>query len=273
MRRRSVLSALALGAFVGPHWLRRAFGDASFDAREPADDSLGVDVGTALAEARRAGRPLLVLVIPRDEGARHDRGMAWGELINHGPRPALAALGQADVVCAFAAQLPVGTLPRGAEPLAVAFGPGVGDAAVPLNAELPRHASRGMVVISRKGKAPPAPPPDDVVTGQRIERLANLVTSALPPVPATRLAALSRDGDKQVKERPPRGAHWATGSGCGTHVEETPEEVAAREAAEERDRKLGILRGRTVVAYGCGMGHIPEKARRFLYFFKCDHKV
>ena len=41
------------------------------------------------------------------------------------------------------------------------------------------------------------------------------------------------------------GSHWAHASGCATTIE-------------------GI---RNTAMIGCGMGHVPDKSRRFLYFF------
>ena len=48
-----------------------------------------------------------------------------------------------------------------------------------------------------------------------------------------------------LKDQPPRGTHWAVSSGCGTRIEGVTDNVA----------------------FGCGMGHVPAKSRRFLYFF------
>jgi hypothetical protein len=43
-----------------------------------------------------------------------------------------------------------------------------------------------------------------------------------------------------------RGSYWASSGGCGVSIEDAPQLEA-------------------MVA--CGMGHTPERARRFLYFF------
>lgn len=61
-----------------------------------------------------------------------------------------------------------------------------------------------------------------------------------------RLAELARD--RLVRSRPPEGARWANSGGCGVRVE-------------------GDTRP---VAIGCGMGHVPERSRRFLSFLN-DH--
>jgi len=61
-----------------------------------------------------------------------------------------------------------------------------------------------------------------------------------------RLAELVRE--RLVRSRPPEGALWAYAGGCGVRVE-------------------GDLQP---VAIGCGMGHVPERSRRFLSFLG-DH--
>jgi len=53
-----------------------------------------------------------------------------------------------------------------------------------------------------------------------------------------------------VREQPPSGSHWANHSGCGPATVENMK--------DDND---------DVVGYGCGMGHIPSKSSRFLYFF------
>ncbi|MCA9658336.1 MAG: hypothetical protein KC486_08330 [Myxococcales bacterium] len=61
-----------------------------------------------------------------------------------------------------------------------------------------------------------------------------------------RLADLSRE--RLTRSRPPEGARWAYSGGCGVRVEGS----------------------RSNVAVGCGMGHVPERSRRFLSFLG-DH--
>jgi hypothetical protein len=67
------------------------------------------------------------------------------------------------------------------------------------------------------------------------EPLSDERTAALAGVVKTRLG----------KQRVP-GSHWARSMGCGTHIEGHPEI------------------GRGIM---CGMGHVPEKCSRFLYFY------
>ena len=55
---------------------------------------------------------------------------------------------------------------------------------------------------------------------------------------------------RAVRNGPPTGSHWANASGCGPATVEN-----MKEDSDE------------IVAYGCGMGHVPAKSSRFLYFF------
>ena len=83
---------------------------------------------------------------------------------------------------------------------------------------------------------------------------------------ASRATSLLRDAvQARLISEPPAGAHWATSGGCGTDVEETRAEREQREA-EEATGKMRVM-----VSVGCGMGHLPEKSRRFLYFFAVEH--
>jgi hypothetical protein len=66
---------------------------------------------------------------------------------------------------------------------------------------------------------------------------------------------------RRYVDEPPPGSHWANSWGCGTRVEDTAEEK--RLIAERA--KQGKMR--RIVSIGCGMGHVPEKSQRFLYYF------
>ena len=84
---------------------------------------------------------------------------------------------------------------------------------------------------------------------EQIALMAALVNGALGARaaalgPVERAAALRRAVDTYRAHRI-RGSYWANQAGCGVYVEEVPQTG-------------GI---------GCGMGHTPERAQRFLYFF------
>jgi hypothetical protein len=88
---------------------------------------------------------------------------------------------------------------------------------------------------------------DNEMVEKRIALLANLLRHLRKDdthfdADAIRLAAAVRA--RFVKGRVP-GSRWAQASGCGTVVE-----------GEEDQLRMA-----------CGMGHVPEKARRFLYFY------
>jgi hypothetical protein len=63
--------------------------------------------------------------------------------------------------------------------------------------------------------------------------------------PAGDVAARAGEARSRLKDHPPGGARWATSAGCGVTVEGADDNIAV----------------------GCGMGHVPAKSRRFLYFF------
>jgi hypothetical protein len=96
MDRRELFRLSAAGAALSalPGWIQRAFGP------------LGVPASRleALAAAReaagRAGKPLLVFVIPENASERHERGTVLGGLLNHGGDEALADLALVEVACA-----------------------------------------------------------------------------------------------------------------------------------------------------------------------------
>jgi hypothetical protein len=220
VRRRQFLgaAALAAGAAAWPAWLRRAFADASLAARA----GTGGVLAAALAAARRSKRPLLVLVIPEQEGAKYQRGQAFGEWINGGEDEQIAPLSRCDVVCA-----PMAEIRRAA----------------------PSLAGEPLMVLFRDGRAAALDAPlrydddEEWWVERRIATLARIAGNALkgaPPLPAG-------DG-KALRRRPPPGSHWANSSPCGSPtVEGMPDDSAEM--------------------YDCGMGHVPAKSRRFLYFF------
>jgi hypothetical protein len=281
MRRRRFLAGAAAGlaAALGPGWLTRAFGDASLersDGRAGARDAEAFErdrareVQARLARARRAGLPLLVLVVPRDDARKWERGQAFGEWLNHGSEAELAPLARVEVVCAAMRELPLdGGVVEDPEPWMVLIDPSGRAEPRLLRAELPAYAEP-------RARIDPASSEDELFA-RRVATLAGLVRDALAdPTPAERAPPLAREVRRRLVDRPPPGSHWAVSSGCGTDVEETPEEKLAREAeerAEEERQQRAALAGGTisfrsnVSVRGCGMGHVPEKSRRFLWFF------
>lgn len=104
-RRRFLSLSLAgvAGAAALPGWLASAFGGQG-QGGDAAPDA-ATRLGRAFDEARRRGRPLLVLLVPEDGIQRAHAGMAWGQLLTHGSDELLADLALCDIVCADAAGL------------------------------------------------------------------------------------------------------------------------------------------------------------------------
>jgi hypothetical protein len=303
MKRRHFLSAAAfsLGSLAWPDWLRQAFADPAC-----GDDRYLAAVSGGFRRAHLAGKPLLCLVIPKDDTARYERGHAFGEVLNHGSDEDLAPLALCEVVCApMAALRRIVPAAGEGEPLMVlvdtAATPATG---VRLSAELPKDEPfdrfavgndekdwrKAMEEGQRREEAAIARRIDTLgrllrtgITGASLQQRVAQARAALPkelldrverdiakggpPVPelvhpAAALwaqAALAARGKRRAEvvhalaeavrgrlvQAPIPGSRWARASGCGLDIE-----------------------GETGVALvACGMGHVPEKSQRFLYFF------
>ncbi len=186
-------------------------------------------VAAAFRRAQRGKRPLLVVVIPED-GKKHDRGRAFGELLNHGGDAHLAPFGAAEVVCATLEDLRriVPAVPSG-RPVAVVVTPHT----TPIGVQL---VDAALEEGERDG--------EDDLADQRIAILGGAIRRALR-VPAADVKRLAAEAREAVVKKPPPGARWASGSGCGERV-------------EGDDHPLMVK---------CGMGHVPAKSRRFLYLW------
>ncbi|WP_437279105.1 hypothetical protein WME90_00690 [Sorangium sp. So ce375] len=251
MKRRQLLGATAAGlaATAWPAFIRDAFGDgAACDAQgRPAAVSGSVaQVSAAFRRARQASRALLVFVIPADESAKWDRGHVFGELLNFGADVDLAPLAGVEVVCATMADLK--KLVPGAgngEPLMVVVRTDkVPVAATQLDVALPSYdGMRRVATGSREEQLKH----DDAIAAQRIGALGALLRRGLG-AEARNVEARAASVRARLVKAPPAGAHWALASGCGIDVE----------GAENSG------------AMACGMGHVPAKSRRFLYFFSVD---
>lgn len=246
MKRRHFLTGAAAGlaAAAWPAFIQEAFGNGpACDANgKPAKLPRAAVVAAAFQHARRAGRSLLVLVIPDDDAEKYERGRAFGELLNHGSDADLAPLAGVEVVCATIAELRK-VVPQATDTTALMMLVRTDRVPVdvkPLSAQLPTYEDPRLSGADWQT----ARLTEDDIAKQRIALLGALLRGALGDAgkDATAKAALIRD---RLVKLPPAGARWAKSHGCGTTIE-----------GEERD--YGI---------GCGMGHVPEKSRRFLYFF------
>lgn len=273
MQRRRFLLATGGGllTMLGPGWLRRAFGDASLAGSAKKEDPRFGDQARrrALAEAKlrakKSGRRLVVFVIPRDESLLWDRGHAFGELLTHGTPAELAPLAHVEVACATLADLGM-ELPPKKEPLFALLEPDGNNSSLVGFGPFPTLAEAERRVIDPVDGQRPID--EDALIERRIGILSGLLEQLLGRSPAP---ALGQKVRTRYATEPPSGTHWATDSSCGpARVDETRAEKAAREAEEKRQAALGMMISRSVVGYGCGMGHVPQKSIRFLYFFTQD---
>jgi hypothetical protein len=238
MKRRTFLAAVGASAAVAlwPRLIRRAFADASFDA--PGTRKTAPGLSTSAKRIDPSLKPQLVIVVPADDGQKYRRGELWGEYLNHGEPGQIAPLSHVDVSCATMAEL--GALARDVkgEPLALLFSRD--GSVVALDAKVPDYGTSGRF----DAKA------DDALVDKRIALVSAMVQRELPPVPAGEVRAAAARVVRAVREQPPSGSHWANASGCGPATVEN-----MKDDSDE------------IVGYGCGMGHIPAKSSRFLYFF------
>lgn len=299
-------ASMALLAASWPHFLREAFaGEGAADAKAAQEaeqrkrDRLAL-LSEAYRRAQQAGKPLLALVIPAAREDKWKRGRHFGAWLNYGTVEQRWPLALCEVVCADMDDLRqlVPTVGLG-EPLMLLIETDRVPATVHrLDAKLPERSEepspvRGLSVRQLREQF------EEEAIDTRTALLAKLVSTAvagspallekrvaqlraaLPPatVPvhadlhaaklsaaqATSLAPLVAQtaaraqpgertalygllagaADTRLREQRIPGSYWARASGCGTEVE-------------------GVESSSII---GCGMGHVPQKSRRFLYFF------
>jgi hypothetical protein len=299
MKRRSLLkgaAAVAIGAAC-PGWIRSAFAEEA--CTRPAAPQRGlIAMSEAFRTAQRANRPLLVLVIPQDEGARWLPAHSFGELLNHGTADQLLPLAMLEVVCAKMKTVRklVPTAPAG-EPLMLLIETDRSPAtARALNAKLPEYKEvRGQDIETdyRKTMKEREEGEDELIS-KRIAILSDLIRSAtvddaswMAAHVATARAALSPDEVAQVDSGhvnddlilragalavssamqpdliPPLKAQLLK-SIQGRLTQQSP-----RGTRWATSSGCGVdIEGEAPEIVGCGMGHTPPRSRRFLYFFK-----
>ncbi len=238
MKRRTFRAAVgaSTAAALWPSLIRRAFADASFDA--PGAKKTAPGLSTSQRRIDVSQRPQLVIVVPADDAQKYRRGELWGEYLNHAAPAQLAPLDHVDVSCATVAELGALAKDVKGEPLALLF---ERDGSVrALDTTYPDYAS-----LNRYD-----PKADDVIVDKRIALVSKMVASALPAPPVDSVRAAAARVVRKVREQPPTGSHWANASGCGPATVEN-----MKDDSDE------------IVGYGCGMGHLPAKSSRFLYFF------
>jgi len=297
VKRRVFLRAASAGVAVAaswPSWLRSAFAQSRSEGPEvPADitDRLGA-LSDGFRRAHRAGKPLLVLVIPADEQLKWQRGTAFGELVNHGGDVVMQNLALAEVVCApmDAVRTLVPQAPtKPADPLMVL----IETDALPAQVQL-LHAD---LAVDPEG----ARDAEDDEIDARIATLSGLIQRALLPnaealerraaqvrqsLGAARLEEIDRAlkagsltreqadrGSAHVlsaaRARRKAGAAWqrivAEGASARIQHRRIPGSHWARSGGcgteiEDWSADDGRM-------YGCGMGHVSPRSARFLTFF------
>ncbi|HZS38273.1 MAG TPA: hypothetical protein VFF06_15655 [Polyangia bacterium] len=234
MKRRDFFrtAASAAAACAWPALVRRAFADASCD---PSSGKPGVELAAAYRRAQRAGKPLVVFVVPAADGEKYDRGHAFGEFLNNAADAEMAPLATAEVVCATMAELErlVPNAGKG-EPLVMVVGTDRAPAPIARFADaLPKWEWR-----DDDAKA-------DAIIDRRIALVGEWLSQQLPLPANADVAQLAARAKADLRVQPPSGARWARSSGCGTVIEGV-------------DHRASMA---------CGMGHTPDKSRRFLYLF------
>jgi hypothetical protein len=296
--------AIAVAAW--PHFLRAAFADENATDKERAAKDADHRERLALISdsyrrAQRIGKPLLALIIPGDRSQKWLRGEQLGSWLNHGSPEQRWPLALCEVVCAEMNDLRqlVPTVGLG-EPLMVLIETDRVPATVRrLETKLPDGRSENSGVLNNPREWQERERRIDQEIETRIALLAKLlhdavaldaamleqrvaqVRTVLPPEQASvdgpgkktlrpeeadamaavlALAASRADRpqrsahynlladavDQRLRKQRVPGSYWARHSGCGTTIE----------GAEDRGAMVA-----------CGMGHVPEKSQRFLYFF------
>lgn len=227
---------------------------ASFaaEAAGPRTDRAAMAVlSDGWSRARAERMPLLILVIPSDEAARWTRGQALGAWLNHGEK-ARPLVGSVVWVCASMAHLRMFMPDLGVrgEPWMVLVDPmGVPPEVQAIAPDVPE-----MPGGSDMDRAAFAAAEDAAVDGQIAALTAGLDAAMRAwgrgPRDLTaeaRQVAVHRAADGL--RAPPPGAAWANSWGCGVEI--------------EGGEPSGIM---------CGMGHVPARATRFLYFYAEDEE-
>lgn len=260
----------------------------------PASDLPACETPSTVTGQACTPRPQLVIVIPGERNERYYRGHAFGELLHAADDITLARLALFDVSCATPGELETMTgRPLKGEPWMVVIDrTGPKTIVTPLTDPRLRHevgredpladarideriavlsamveTAAAPAVIERLAAAEALAVPSrlkgelDMVfedaVAPRLElaeaATATLLARVLAPTgdedwyfPRLRAAIMPRlaelTRERLLRTRPPAGGRWAYSGGCGVSIE-------GHKARH---------------AIGCGMGHVPERSRRFL---------
>ena len=256
MRRRALV-ALGLGLLVFPGFAEAQSADAALDEGR-----------AALLRAQNQRGLLAVFIVPEDDNAAFHLGHQLGSFLMHGRQEALTALGLAEVACMRMTELRalVPNVPDG-EPVLVL----IDTAASPMGVT----ASEGPLPPPYVWTLPPELAELDIpeedpryvpwrraqceAEERRVEEgivaVASVILRAFAlPVrassPAQRVQALLRT--RALAQLSVSGGAWARSDGCGIEYE--------RRRTDHSPRVIHL-------SEACGMGYVPERAQRFLYFY------
>ena len=297
MKRRAFLTATstttaAVASAVLPGFVAKAFAqDDPDNGRDRAVELAALS--NAYRTAQQAGRPLLVFVVPEDGGLRWERAHGIGELLNHGDDEAFADLALAEVVCttmstlrrlvpqagdgepwmvvvetdqhpATARQLSVEieawpdhwTYQGSPEDLERQSNEAIDRRIAALRALVHSGLAADDAMITRRARAAEARlDPAFVEAIHRAGRSGHVTREMLDRAPAVVRAsgrgaesirgAIAARARERLTQSPVAGSEWAQSWGCGITV-------------EGRDDNMVV---------GCGMGQVPERSQRFLYWY------
>ena len=245
------------------------------------------ELAEAWGKARAAGQPMLVIVIPQDQEARYERGHAWGELLMNGSDATLAELAPFELACgemeairvtldgvtgvpeeehdavlvdpdgrATGINLPMAEVELGSLGQLDDLEQRLLDRMHLVEAALSAALAPNVATLEHRARRATGSPlvVDPRAPGERspleqtelFPAAVRLHAEQHPPQREATLKLLADVVRRQLQFGSPAGAPWATSQGCGVRVEGQPE-------------NHGIA---------CGMGHVPEVSRRFLYFYR-----
>lgn len=223
-------------------------------------------LGDAWKRATKAGRPLLVVVVPDDPGAWYDRGRTLGIWLNHVEEADLEALAGVEPACATLDEL--GRLVPGVvdagQPWFVlvrvdAGAPTWRSVVVP-TATGPRVQDFDDYAVQHAGEGDPEETFERWRATERAQGQAEIEATrasfrgaVLRVLAAEGVARGAADvGRARWVTAAPPGAHWGHATGCGSWYER------------------GNGADDPAIYNLCGMGHVAPHAERFLAFWEVD---
>jgi hypothetical protein len=265
-------------------------------------------LATAWKRAQQLGKPLLVVLVPESAAAQQRSVQdLFGGLLNHGTREQLTLLGLTELACATRAEVVRVTgahwegeplcvlvdadpqvaaraidavldeeldffalqeqesgaetnwegfgqrLEQNAERRSTQLADAIRLALVPDAHALQRLAAHARAVVPASNAAAfadLATCPEGLRPADALAYAALVLAAAAEPVSAKEylIDVLAAGVRERWVDAPVPGAHWATSTGCGVRIENSG--------------------AHPLTGPPCGMGHVPEYSRRFLYLYE-----